>query len=399
MDHRKSLLKPIIKNKPIKRRIVVLLVLLVLAALIIVTAWGLPITEQEFGQADNIHTDDLEQGEETEIEPYEPPTITTRPRPEPIPNLDETSLNPLTGLPIDEKKVHSRPLAIALGNTNDGALPLNGISDADIVYEVPVEGGLTRFLAIYQDFAEVKMAGSVRSARHYTAQIARSYDAILASVGASPMGAGEIRNLGVTHLNEVSGYNREVFRRDHNRVSGRRVGSVHATVILGERVAEYLPQYNFRLEHEDGFELGLVFSDDVTISGGSNANTITARFSAGKTTTFIYDAEKKLYFVHQYGMGLIDANDNSRAGFTNVLILKTSVTGIPGDSEGRQNVVTIGEGEGYFASGGEYVEIIWSRADMESPFVYMLRDGTVLELGRGRTFICVVPTNMSAAFE
>jgi len=252
-------------------------------------------------------------------------------------------------------------------------------------------------LALFQDFTHVEKAGSIRSARHYTVEIAASYDAIYISAGGSPQAFAEIRSSGIPHLNEVEGPRREIFFRDRNRISGQRLESLHSVVTTGERVVQWLPFYDFRLNHEDGYVRALDFAEDGTPAGGANATRIVVSFSS-KTTTFNYNADKNVYNLYQFNRDFIDANDNSKPDFTNVLVLKTRTAPIPGDDSGRITMETTGTGEGFFACGGKYIEIIWSRDNKTSQFTYTHRDGTPLELGVGKTFICIIPTTMDASF-
>jgi len=308
------------------------------------------------------------------------------------------NFSPLTGLPMDTRKIRNRPLAVVLNNIPD-ALPMNGVSKADIIYEYCVEGGLTRMLALYQDFNDVGVIGSIRSARHYTVQLAESYDAILVGAGRSPQAQREVTNLGIPFLNEVEGPLRDIFYRDRNRIPDRRVGSVHSVVTTGDRIKEWLPQYDFRLLHENNYEHSISFTDDGTPKNGSNATEVAVRFSHGKTTSFIYDPSAKAYYARQSNMDFTDANDNTRPVFANVLILRMKVTGIQDDDAGRLDIVTTGTGDGYFVSGGKYIEIDWTRSDLSSPFVYTQKDGTKFALGVGKTYICIIPTNMDATFD
>jgi len=392
--------KPLIKSNQIKKTILIILVLFVFIAVFSTSTWSIvEVPEPDPDISISLPTPKPYQpdDEEPTPEPDEPDDEEPTPEPEPTPIPEGTPLNPLTGIPMDEEKIHNRPLAVVLNNIPE-ALPMNGVSDADIIYEVLVEGGLTRMLALYQDFTNVKKAGSIRSARHYTAEITESYDAIFISAGGSPQAYKEITARGIPHLDEVAGRRREIFFRDRSRIGGRRVENLHSVVTTGERVSEWLPKYGFRTEHEDDFDLGLVFIDNATPADGSSASNISVSFSAGKSTSFIYNADKKGYHLRQYNRDFIDANDNSLPLFTNVIILQTSITGIPNDEAGRRNVVTSGEGTGYFACGGKYVEINWSR-ERSSPFVYTHKDGTPLELGRGKTFICLVSRSTVARFE
>jgi hypothetical protein len=269
---------------------------------------------------------------------------------------------------------------------------MNGVSDADIIYEMLVEGASTRMLALFQDISDVELVGSIRSARHYTVQIAFSYDAILTSYGASAPGRDEIRSIGISHVDE----GRQMLVRNPNRIGGR-LALEHTGTTTGALATRWLPEYGFRLEHDDGFEHTLTFVDDGTPSGGSDATNVEVRFLSSKSSFFNYDADDRVYYLRQYNMDFVDGNDNSRPAFSNLLILKTSVTTISG-SGGLRDTVTTGSGEGYFVSGGKYIEINWSRADKSSQFVYTNKDGSELELSRGTTYIGIIPTNMVTVF-
>ena len=101
-------------------------------------------------------------------EPETPPVIeepAAEPEVEPLPDVP-TGTNPLTGLPIEPEYEQRRPVAVMLNNLKK-AQPQLGNSQADIIYEVPAEGGITRMLAVYQSLEDVGSIGSIRSARPY----------------------------------------------------------------------------------------------------------------------------------------------------------------------------------------------------------------------------------------
>ncbi|MDR2599324.1 MAG: DUF3048 domain-containing protein [Oscillospiraceae bacterium] len=316
---------------------------------------------------------------------------------EPLPVFSSsTALNPLTGVPMNPNFARHRPLAITLGNTPD-ALPMNGISRADIVYEVLVEGNATRLLALYQDISTVPYVGSVRSARHYTAQIAESYDAIFVTVGGSYMGYDEIAARGINHVDETSSRFRSMFTRDRNRIPGKVVDNYHSAVTSGALVTRWLPTFGFRMTHSASYSNRLNFGDNVTLPNGRSATAVNVRFTSAKSTSFTYNSEFKVYHMQQFNNEFRDANNNVRMSFSNLLVLKTSVTPVPNDAILR-DVVTVGRGTGYFISGGQYVEINWSRENLSSPFVYTLTNGTEITLNRGSTYIAIIPSNMSTTF-
>ena len=116
--------------------------------------------------------------EEEEPEPEPEP----KPEPEPEDTHEGMAKSYLTGEWIDEEQAKKRPLAIMIGNTSD-ALPQYGISSADVIYEVPVEGSYTRLMAIFGDYSGLEKIGSVRSCRHYFIYFAKEFDAIYAHYG------------------------------------------------------------------------------------------------------------------------------------------------------------------------------------------------------------------------
>jgi hypothetical protein len=311
--------------------------------------------------------------------------------PEPTPNPALNAVNPLSGLPIEEEKTRIRPISIVLSN-DPAALPMNGVSQADIIYEYLVEGGLTRMMAVFKDFTDVRMVGSIRSARHYTVEITESHDALFVHAGGSPQAMSEIRSRGITNFDEVYSTRRNIFFRSRTRISGRRLENLHSLVTTNARFEQWLPQYNIRTEHNANYEQGFIFTDDAVPTGGSDASEVVIRYSGAKISTFSYNESGNVYHLRQYARDFTDANNNVRVGFTNIIVMKTSVTGIPDDDSGRRHIETVGSGEGYFVNGGKHIEIRWSRADKASPFVYTHLDGTPLEFGRGATFIGIIPT-------
>jgi len=393
------LLRPVIDHYPYKASRLLLLLLSVCLALFITSSWNIVALEYP-DTSIAVPTPDPQSTPEPTPDPNPTPVPTPEPTPDPTPTPEPVfdGVNPLTGLPFPEEMERNRPLAVVLSN-EVAALPMNGVFAADIIYEYPVEGGLTRMMALFQDFFSVEKVGSIRSARHYTAQLAASYDAIFIHAGGSqPLAYNEIKELGLVHFDEVGGTRREIFFRDRGRIGGRRVDNLHSVVTTGSRVSQRFPDYTFRKEHEDSFEHGLFFVDDGTPRDGSAAKEVQVRFSSGKSSTFIYDSAANVYHLRQYNRDFVDANNNRKPAFTNVLVIRTSVSGISGDTAGRQNVTTTGNGEGYFICGGRYIEINWSRANKRAPFVYTTKDGNELELGRGKTFVCIIPNRMNVDF-
>jgi len=313
------------------------------------------------------------------------------------PPVGQLSTNPLTGLPMDESLARRRPLAISISNVSP-ALPMNGISHADIVIETLVEGGLTRMLALYQDISRAGAIGSIRSARHYTVCIAESFDAILVSAGGSPRAYEEISRRNIDHIDEVAGRHSEMFVRDVNRIRGRTVQRYHSAITTGELASRWVPEYGFRLNRHNNTFNSLFFVNNATPVDGANAEEVTVRFASNNNSTFTFNRTTGTYTMNQPTGPLIDANDYSHPQFTNLIVLRASINPIPGDGEGRIDIATTSGGAGYFVSGGRFIEIFWFRPDESFPFVFMRSDGSMLTLGRGNTYIGIIPYEMNVTF-
>lgn len=296
--------------------------------------------------------------------------------------------NPLTGEPMEEVYEADRPVAVMFNNLK-AAQPQIGISRADIIYEVPAEGGITRMLALYQSLEGVDTLGSVRSTRPYYIELALAHDALLVHAGGSPEAYRDISAWEVDNMDGVNGgSDAEIFWRDQER--RKTMGYEHSMVTSGEKILAYLAEGHFRRQHEEGYAETLAFAEDGTPAAGTAAEHISLKFSYYKTGTFDYDAASGAYLVGQYDGPYIDGADGIQVSAVNVLVLETSIYVNAGDTAGRMTAKLIGEGKGTFFCGGRSVPIHWSRADRYSPFVYTMEDGTPLVLGQGKSYICII---------
>lgn len=337
-------------------------------------------------------------GDQTVEEPAPTPVPVVTAEPEPTPyNGPE---NPLTGEPIGETDANRRPVAVMLNNLK-AALPQLGQSKADIIYECLAEGGITRMLGIYQSVEGVEMIGSIRSARPYYIEIALGHDALFIHAGGSEDAYVKLRRWGVDHFDAVNGPylgrtpDSNMMWRDADR--RRTNGMEHSVVATGASIETYLPE-SVRRDHETEYHYPQTFTDDGTPADGVTANTVTVPFSNYKTGIFTYDQDTETYLVEEYGAAYVDGDTGEQVAVTNVLVLKTSCKET-GDSLGHVIVDVVGSGEGYFACGGRAIPILWSKADRDSPFLYTTESGAPLVLGRGSSYVNIVPVKAEISFE
>ena len=324
--------------------------------------------------------------------PSPTPTPTPAPTPIPAPTPYEGPLNPLSGLPIDEESVNLRPLAIVINNRKI-SLPQLGISAADVIVEVPVEGSYTRMLAIFQDITDAGNIGSVRSARPCFVDIAQSFDSIFIHAGGSNTAYNMLTSRGISRFDGVNGPGSNMFFRDKTRE--RTMGYEHSMLTSTDKIAEYVGTRNYRLEHEEGYVSPLVFEEALEISG-TKVTDVTVKFNSSKSTTLEYSADDGLFHASQQGGEYVDGNSGDQLAFANIIIIKTTIKVV--DSEGRLNIDLKTGGDGYLAIGGQYVPIKWSRQSDSAPFVFKDEAGKEITLRSGKTYMAVISSSASAEF-
>lgn len=322
------------------------------------------------------------------------PTLT----PEPTPYNGPT--NPLTGEPTQEDLSSRRPVAIMLNNLKK-ALPQQGQSEADIIYECLTEGGITRMLGVYQSVEEVGTIGSIRSSRPCYLELALGHDALYIHAGGSDDAYSKMRSWGMDHFDAVRGpyEGRSAGSNMMWRDQGRRKnnGLEHSVVATGESIETYIPE-DIRREHEEGYLYPQTFADDGTPAGGESASIVYVPISNNKTGVFTYEPETGAYLVEEYGKPYVDGNTDEQVSTTNVIVVRTACRAT-GDSLGHTTIDLTSGGDGWYACGGKLISIRWSKGDKNSPFVYTTQDGTPLTLGRGKSYVSIVPLDSEVTFE
>ena len=310
--------------------------------------------------------------------------------------IDTRPRSLLTGLPIDEEYLDRRPIAVVINNIHV-AQPQSGIAQADIIYEVLAEGDITRFVAIFQSYMP-SVIGPVRSTRDYFADFALNHDSIIVHHGGSPAGYTHIRNTGIPSLDGMQ-LEGTVFWRDRSypawhRNSGQRPIE-HSSFTSWERIYNHLSSRNIRSTINESPAFGFSFGE--VPEGEGLAETIRVPFSPIYVRTFIFDPETGLYMVeYQHGPHL-DAVTQEQIAVSNVLVQFVTKRVI--GPYGRRAVGTVGEGTGYFATGGHYQPVRWVKESATSPMRWYFEDGTPLVLTPGRTWVNVFQTTGEVTFE
>lgn len=322
----------------------------------------------------------------------EPPAETEAPVPTEEP--EPAYRNPFNGEGMDEP-LTARPFTLMFDN-HPQALPHCGVSQADILYEVLAEGGLTRMMGVFSDIESAEKLGPVRSIRPYFLDIAISYGAVIGHAGGSDAAYSRIRAERLNNIDGVrSGYSFAAFYRDQER---RRSGAdlEHTLFTTGESLVKCAEERGYILTVDADYSTGLRFVKDGTPGDGDTAEKVTLDFG-GRGNVLSYDAASGCYTMHEHNTDYVDGNTGEKVGFRNLLVIFAPTAVL--DNYGRLSINTTAGGGGFFACGGKYVPITWTRSE-GGVFHYDLENGSGLKLGAGRSYIAILPANQgSAEFE
>ncbi len=292
-------------------------------------------------------------------------------------------------LKIVDVNSKSRPYAVMINNNHE-AWPQCGIQDAYLVYEIIVEGGITRMLALYKDQDTAKI-GSVRSARHYFIDYALENDAIFVHWGGSPQAYSKISSSGIDSLDGIA-LEGSVFFRDTSLDRAYE----HTGFTSIENVEEYAEDKGYT--RDTNKDLLLNYSVDeidiASLEGAEVANNVDIEYSYYHSTNYEYDAENKVYKRSMSGKSNVDLETGEQYTVKNIIIYKVrNYTLNDGENKGRQELENIGTGTGYLVTGGYVVPIKWEKESQSGQTVYTYTNGEEIKVNDGNTFIQICPTD------
>ena len=316
----------------------------------------------------------------------------------PVTDPEPLYVNPLTGEAVEEDPSGQRPFAIMLNNLYK-ALPQVGVSKADVIYEIVAEGGVTRMMAVFQEFEGVGDLACVRSARDYYVSLALGHDAVYIHAGGSPQAYSFIKKRGIDNIDLVNGPYYNTSWRDPER--RKKAGLEHSLFTSSENILRDI-KANISLEHEADYEVGWNFDKEAP-AGGQAAGKLSVRFSNSKTGEFTYDAAQGRYAILQHisqkDVPYVDGADGTAVTVSSVLVLYTDVNQIRGDEKGRMEVRTTGTGDGLLLRNGQLYEITWRRNSETDCYSFLDKSGTSISLAVGPIYINVVSTDAQVEWE
>lgn len=301
----------------------------------------------------------------------------------------------LTGEWVNDTVGYRRPLAVMINNIEAG-LPQHGISKAEVIFEGQCEGGVTRLMAVFQNYDDVDSIGSIRSCRDYFPFLAAEYDAAYYHFGQSDFA---LEFLGDPELRTFNGMDgRFNYTRRSDRVSPHNVFSTP------EELVTAMTDWNVTTYLDEGFAAPLTFTEGeepIVCPEGEKCLTLKTGYYYNNAY-FVFNEEDGLYYRYEYGEPQIDEMTGEQLAVENILIKL-----VPGEQywNGSPLYLLTGEGEGLYVTNGTAQWINWSKETEKvntnlgcnytygyGPTTYTYKDGSEVIFNQGKTWICIIET-------
>ena len=311
-------------------------------------------------------------GDETEPTPPPAPSPTVSEEP-----AAEPSTAPLTGIEVESALDHPA-LTVKIDN-HPSARPQFGLDRADVVVEELVEGGTTRYAAIWHSDVPEQI-GPVRSVRPMDPSIAGPYGGIFAYSGGQQRFIAAAQATGLVNVIHDSGNYDDIFTRRGDRVAPHNLMLDAAELV--DRNEQLDPPRQLWQFATDG--------EPTAAADGTAASLIDMSYSFAENRTWECDSDT--WVRAQNGVSDLDA-EGEQLTATNVISLTVQIQPVGG---GVYETLLAGySGEGHVSSGCATVPVSWSQSAVTEPLVLTTADGAEIELAPGSTWIHLVPTNGS----
>lgn len=356
-------------------------------------AEGTPTTEQA-AVTESAETETIP--EETEELPEKPkylyPVIEEREI------VDGSMQSYLTGEWMDAEIANRRPIAVSIPNQKS-CLPQYGITNASVIYQVPLRDNLTRLFCLFEDFDELDRIGPVRSIRDYMVYDGLEHDAIICHWGSAVYANALLNSEAVDNISQATAGievpTSTAFDR-YNRPGKNKTDSAYMFV---DGLMKGVEKRGYSWEYDDTFEPKFLFAQDGVVADYIDADDATKIWPGTKGNYhtvgayFEYDEETGLYDYYEYDKKLEDEHNGETLKVANVVL--QVCYGEERDDHGylimEMHGPLTGDGEMYFFTQGKVVKGTWERMDGDDkPAHYYDEEGNEIVFNQGKTFICQI---------
>lgn len=286
--------------------------------------------------------------------------------------------SPLTGNKVVDEATTQLPVTgIMIENSLD-ARPQSGLKAAGVIFEAIAEGGITRFLALYQE-TKPQLIGPVRSLRMYDIDWFAPFQASIAHVGGSSAALQEVRNGNYRDIDQF--FNSASYWRSSDRYSP------HNVYTSFERLDALNTKKGFTSStftpwlRQDGKKVKIPDATNISVHISGQLY----------DSQYIYDAKTNTYSRSQAGEPHTDREEGPLQPSV-LIVMDITMTKIFEDGY-REQIETIGTGRVRIFQNGTVTQGSWTKKDQNSQLVFADIDGKEITLNRGQTWIIAVPAN------
>lgn len=310
-----------------------------------------------------------------------PASTTTAPLAKSTTTTLPSNLSPLTGEPLASPAAAQVPaLAVKIDNAPQ-AWPQSGIDQADVVYEEVVEGGLTRYMAIFQS-QQAPVVGPIRSVRKSDAYIIDPIGGLFAYSGGIPAFVAELHATGVVDVGASSAAGGAYYRSSSRPAPHNLFSST--TALRNAAGGKGTPPPKL-------LDFGSA-SSSFNPPGAKPATTVTVNVSGAVNAVWSWDSASSQWTRSTNAVRQFDSSGQPVSA-TNVIVEDISYQPT-GFVDPAHNPVpwadSVGTGSAYFLSNGEIAQGSWSKSSESSVTNYTTSSGTPMKLTPGRTWIMLV---------
>lgn len=284
--------------------------------------------------------------------------------------------SPLTGLLVkDEATTKAAVTAIMIENSPT-ARPQSGLKDAGVVFEAIAEGGITRFLALYQE-GKPQLIGPVRSVRLYYVDWLAPFNASVAHIGGSAAALAEVRNGNYRDIDQF--FNAPSYWRATDRYAPHNVYTSFEKLDALNQAKGYTTSSFTSWPRVDGKAVKAPDASAISLVISSNTY----------NPSYTYDKKTNTY---SRSLGGVPHTDREGGPITPAVVIAMKVNEVTVFEDGyRQSITTTGSGEAYIFQNGTVIRATWSKPDRASQITFTDVAGKPVELVRGQTWISAIP--------
>jgi hypothetical protein len=309
--------------------------------------------------------------------PSKPKPVETK-VPEPV-EAPQKYYSPYTGEEVEKESLDNIAV-LAIVENLVAARPQSGLNAADIVYETVAEGGIPRFIALFQKNNAEKI-GPIRSVRAYFLDIAKEYNLPFAHCGGSAEALAKVKNENLMSLNEFA-YGSTYFRdnTNKNRKAPHNLYTSTENLRALIKTKDYVKAPTVKLKFDKSY-----WDSDKFLP----ATDIFLKISKVYSTRYTY--KDGLYHKSMDEKSAVNKEDNLPLTTKNIVVQFTSIK-LQADGL-HLDIAIVGSGDGYVISNGKFVKMHWSKKDATSQTLLTDEAGNELPLNPGNTWWNIVDKN------